>query len=70
MRETIELRGAEGPVSSSRLRDAARFELTDRDDPSLAERHLALGLRLAPNDAEMAAEYRRAAAVLDERRRA
>ena len=53
----------------SRLRDAARFEVGERDDVTLAERHLALALRLAPNDAELLAEYRRVAELLDQRQR-
>ncbi len=69
MREVIELSGAKGPATLGRLRDAARFELGERDEPTLAERHLALALRLSPNDAEVAAEYRHAAALLDQRQR-
>jgi tetratricopeptide (TPR) repeat protein len=69
MREVIELSGAKGAATLARLRDAARFELTERDDPTLAERHLALALRLSPNDAEVAADYRRAAELLDQRQR-
>jgi tetratricopeptide (TPR) repeat protein len=69
MREAVELGGGRGAESASRLREAARFELAERDDPTLAERHLALALRLLPSDPEIAAEYRRAAAALDERRR-
>lgn len=70
MREAIELSGARGAVTLQRLREAARFELDERDDPTLAERHLALALRLAPTDGEIGLEYRRAAAALDARRRA
>lgn len=69
MRETIELSGSKSPSSVARLRDAAGFELGERDDVMLAERHLALALRLAPNDAAVAAEYRRVAQLLDERRK-
>jgi hypothetical protein len=68
MRETMELSGAKGAVSVARLREAARFELDERSDATMAERHLALALRLAPSDADVAAEYRRAAQQLDERR--
>jgi hypothetical protein len=67
MREVIELSGSSAPASAARLRDAARFELVERDEPTLAERHLALALRLQPNDAEVAAEYRSAAELLDQR---
>ncbi|HEX2870749.1 MAG TPA: tetratricopeptide repeat protein [Polyangiaceae bacterium] len=69
LRETIELNGSASPATLARLRDAARFEIGERDDLSLAERHLALALRLAPSDAELAAEYRRAAELLDQRQR-
>jgi tetratricopeptide (TPR) repeat protein len=69
MREAIELGGSSRAATLERLRDAARFELTERDDPTLAERHLALALRLSPHDRELGLEYRRAAATLDERKR-
>jgi tetratricopeptide (TPR) repeat protein len=69
MREVIEAVGSRGEETLAHLREAARFELHDRDDPSLAERHLALGLRLAPTDADLSAEYRRAAELLDRRLR-
>lgn len=69
MREIIERTGSRGEETLSHLRQAARFELQERDDPTLAERHLALGLRLEPNHAELSAEYRRAAELLDSRRR-
>ncbi len=69
MRESIELSGTQGGASVSRLCDAARFERTERDDPALAERHLAQALRLAPHDEAVAAEYRAAAQLLDTRRR-
>jgi tetratricopeptide (TPR) repeat protein len=69
MREAIELRASNSAPTIDRLRDAARFELSERDEPTLAERHLALALRLSPHDAELSAEYRRAAAALDERPR-
>jgi tetratricopeptide (TPR) repeat protein len=69
LRETIELSGSKSATSVGRLRDAARFELIERDDVTLAERHLALALRLAPNDADLATEYRQAATLLDARQR-
>lgn len=69
MRESIERTGSRASETLARLREAARFELLEREDAALAERHLALALRLAPNDAELASEYRSAARVLDERRR-
>ena len=69
LRETIELNGSSSAVTLGRLRDAARFELGERDDLTLAERHLALALRLSPNDPEIAAEYRRVAELLDQRQR-
>jgi tetratricopeptide (TPR) repeat protein len=69
LREVIELSSAKGADTVGRLRDAARFELAERDEPTLAERHLALALRLAPHDAELAAHYREVAALLDVRQR-
>lgn len=69
LRETIELSGAKGAATVQRLRDAARFELSERQDVMLAERHLALALRLSPSDADVAADYRKAAQLLDERKR-
>jgi tetratricopeptide (TPR) repeat protein len=69
LRETIELSGSKSAATLSRLRDAAQFELGERDEPALAERHLALALRLAPHDAELSADYRRAAELLDQRSR-
>ena len=69
LREVVELSGSHSAVTLRRLRDAARFELDERDDLMLAERHLALALRLAPNDLEISAEYRRAAELLDQRQR-
>jgi tetratricopeptide (TPR) repeat protein len=69
LREVIELSTATGPSTLARLREAARFELAERDDPTLAERHLALALRLAPRDSEIAAEYRRVAELHDLRQR-
>lgn len=67
MREAIELSGSSSATSAARLADAARFELAERDDATLAERHLALALRMQPGDAEIAAEYRKAAELLDQR---
>jgi len=69
LRETIELNGSKSVATLGRLRDAARFELSERSDLTLAERHLALALRLAPNDAEIAAEYRKCAELLDQKQR-
>lgn len=69
LRELVELRGAGSAETLSRLREAASFELGERNEPTLAERHLALALRLAPEDPDVAREYRRAAALLDERQR-
>jgi tetratricopeptide (TPR) repeat protein len=69
MRELIELSGAKTSVQVARLCEAARFELGERAEPALAERHLALALRLAPQDPEVAAQYRRAAELLDTRQR-
>lgn len=69
MRELIEANGSAGAATVTRLRDAAEFELGERGEPALAERHLALALRLAPHDAAVAAAYRTAAKLLDERQR-
>jgi hypothetical protein len=69
MREAVELSGAKGRATLARLREAAHYELAERDEPALAERHLALALRLAPQDAEIAAVYRSAAELLDRRTR-
>lgn len=68
MREVIERTSASGAATLARLADAARFELSERDDASLCERHWALALRLAPHDADIAAQYRAAAELLDRRR--
>jgi tetratricopeptide (TPR) repeat protein len=71
LREVIELgSGSAAGESAERLREAAEFELGARDDPALAERHLALALRLQPHDAELARLYRHAAELFDARRRA
>ena len=69
LREIIELNGSSSPATLGRLRDAARFELGERDDLTLAERHLALALRLSPNDQDIVVEYRRTAELLDQRQR-
>jgi len=69
LREIVERTGARGPETLARLREAARFELGERDDPARAERHLALALRLEPGSAALSAEYRHAAALLDLRLR-
>jgi tetratricopeptide (TPR) repeat protein len=69
LHETIELSGAKSTETVRRLREAAHFELSERDDVMLAERHLALALRLAPADPEVAADYRKAAQLLDARQR-
>lgn len=68
MREVIERTSESGAATLARLVDAASFELSERDDASLAERHLALALRLAPHDADIAAQYRAAAELVDRRR--
>ncbi len=69
LREVIELSGSTGKETVARLREAARFELAERRDANLAERHLALALRLQPQDAQLAAEYRLAAEAVDAQRR-
>jgi tetratricopeptide (TPR) repeat protein len=65
MRESLEL----GPVKDAKaavewLRAAGRFETGVRKDVALAERHLALAIRLSPRDRAVADAYRDAAAAL------
>jgi tetratricopeptide (TPR) repeat protein len=63
-RETLELRGERSPAALAWLVEAARFERDVTSDVLAAERHLAVALRLAPQDPEMAALYREAAALV------
>jgi hypothetical protein len=69
LREVVERTGAHDEGTLLHLREAARFELGERDDPARAERHLALALRLEPGSAAISSEYRHAAALLDLRLR-
>jgi tetratricopeptide (TPR) repeat protein len=61
LREALELTHAAGPGAVSWLVEAARFERDVNFDPLASERHLAVALRLAPHDADLAASYREAA---------
>jgi hypothetical protein len=62
MREAIELASLPNERAVDWLREAARFSTDAQQDDVAAERHLAVALRLAPRDANVAAEYREAAA--------
>ncbi|HVW25988.1 MAG TPA: tetratricopeptide repeat protein [Polyangiaceae bacterium] len=71
MREVIELAP---PADTKRavdfLMEAARFEWESRKDATLAERHLAVALRLSPRDRKLGDEYRKIAAIVAARARA
>jgi cellulose synthase operon protein C len=69
LRETIELAAPPEPRSAvDWLRAAARFEWETQKDASLAERHLAVALRLAPHDRALGEAYREIAAIVAARR--
>lgn len=68
MRECVEL-GCTWPGAVESLLSAARCELETLHDPSMAERHLAVALRLAPHDEQIRMAYGRAAAQLAVRHR-
>lgn len=71
MREVIELAPPLDPRRAvDWLADAARFEWETRKDAALAERHLAVALRLSPRDRRLADEYRKVAAAVAARQRA
>jgi tetratricopeptide (TPR) repeat protein len=76
MRETIEMHDLrdlqhlkDGTDAVQWLKNAARFESRVRQDLALAERHLAVALRLTPRDRGVADAYREAAAALAARSR-
>jgi tetratricopeptide (TPR) repeat protein len=73
MRETIELHDPQdlkdGTAAVQWLKNAARFESRVRQEPALAERHLAVALRLTPRDRAVADAYREAAAAVAARSR-
>jgi tetratricopeptide (TPR) repeat protein len=66
MREALEHVAVDPRVAVDDLRAAAALEM-ERDDAHAAKLHLALALRLAPRDAAVRVEFRRAAERVDER---
>jgi hypothetical protein len=65
LREILELGTTDEPKSAADwLRAAARFERDVTQDAVAAERHLAVALKIAPRDREVAEAYREAAALL------
>ena len=66
MREAVELGARIEPRTAEWLVEAALFEREARLEPSAAERHLAVALRLAPHDPVVAARYREVAAEVAE----
>ncbi|HEX3595750.1 MAG TPA: tetratricopeptide repeat protein, partial [Polyangiaceae bacterium] len=65
LREVIELSPPEDPQRATDwLAEAARFEWEVRRDAALAERHLALALRLSPRDRRVGEEYKKLAAIV------
>jgi hypothetical protein len=69
MREAIELAGQAPQSAASFLLEAADFEQTAERDVLAAERHLAVALRVAPRDAEVAERYRMVAAAVIEQQK-
>jgi tetratricopeptide (TPR) repeat protein len=63
MREAIELSAQPSPAFAVWLGEAAENALGVDDDALGAERHLAVALRLAPEDTKLAARYREVAAL-------
>ncbi len=73
LRDTVELSGYQH-VPARYLMDAANHELSQQEDLIAAERHLAVAMRVAPQDARVAKAYRDVAARIaqasrNERRR-
>jgi len=65
MREVIELMPPSDPrLAGDFLAGAARFEWEIRKDAALAERHLAVALRLLPRDKKLGEEYKKIAAIV------
>jgi tetratricopeptide (TPR) repeat protein len=65
LREVIELSPPQDPQRAADfLMDAARFEWEVRKDAALAERHLAVALRLLPRDRRLGEEYKKIAAIV------
>ncbi len=70
MRDEIELMSAARPRDAADwLLEAARFERDVQKDPSAAERHLAVALRVAPRDRRVSEAFREVAAVVAARSR-
>jgi hypothetical protein len=63
MREAIELSVQKNSSFPAWLGEAAENALTVDDDAIAAERHLAVALRLAPEDPQLGARYREVAAL-------
>lgn len=61
LREAIELSGSPQPAWAAWLGEAADNALRVDHDPTAAERHLAVALRLRPDDELLASRYREAA---------
>ena len=70
LREAIELSRSGEPVWADWLGAAADNALGVDRDPAAAERHLAIALRLRPQDEALAARYREASRLVAERGRA
>jgi len=66
MREAVELGARTEPRTVEWLVEAALFEREARLEPSSAERHLGIALRLAPHDPLVATRYREVAAEVAE----
>ncbi|HET9958285.1 MAG TPA: tetratricopeptide repeat protein, partial [Polyangiaceae bacterium] len=66
MREAIELTSSPEARFVPWLREAADQVFSVEADPAAAERHLAVALRLAPQDSELGSHYRQVAAALAE----
>jgi tetratricopeptide (TPR) repeat protein len=69
LREAVELSAAPDPRWTVWLIEAARFEREAELDVTAAERHLAVALRLTPQDRAVADAYRDAAAAVAARQR-
>ena len=67
MRESIELEAHDEPRAKRWLVEAAQFEEDYQRDVFAAERHLAVALKLAPHDDQLASRYRRVAALVAKR---
>ena len=65
LREVLELTPPSDPLRAVEwLLEAARFEWEVRKDAVLAERHLAVALRLSPRDRRVGEEYKKLAAIV------